>query len=133
MKTIQKEHPISKIVREHIEQELAVDLKQVCRVRSLVYARFLYFKVMKEKTRLSVSAIGGFIGKDHASVLHGVKMFDDVVRVHESHLVDMYFTLCDMVDEYYEDGNGYESPETYWKKKYKRLLKRYQSLKEATA
>lgn len=130
MKTIQKEHPISKMVREHIEKELGVDLKNISRKRNLVYARFVYFKVMTAKTKLPLSAIGGFIDKDHSNVIHGVKVFDNIISKHELHLVQLTDVLFDMVDCYQSQAKKENSPAEYWREKYINLNTRYNILKK---
>lgn len=58
-----------------INSTLEVDIRQNTRIRQYVYARFIYFKVMRDKY-YSLSYIGSSIGKDHATVLHGLKQFE---------------------------------------------------------
>lgn len=48
-------------------------LQSKTRDRSIVDARFVYFRRCREVTKSSLKDIGLPVGKDHASVLHGIK------------------------------------------------------------
>jgi hypothetical protein len=59
------------------------DLKRKTRKREIVDARYVYFKRAKELTSKSLSAIGSIVGKDHASVLHGIREANTTKQVSE--------------------------------------------------
>jgi len=64
-------------------------LKAKTRKCEIVEPRQLYFKRAKEVTNYSLTAIGSLVGKDHATVIHGVRKVnnDDYL----SKLYDAYF------------------------------------------
>lgn len=49
------------------------ELQSRTRNRDIVDARFVYFRRAKEKTKSTFKAIGYLVGKDHASVMHGIR------------------------------------------------------------
>jgi hypothetical protein len=59
------------------------------RKREIVEARQLYFKRAREVTRNSLYTIGITVGKDHATVLHGIKTIDNVRELTEKY--NIYF------------------------------------------
>lgn len=60
-------------------------LRGKTRLREIVDARFVYFRRAKEVTRASFASIGLLLGKDHATVMHGVKEANSTQAV-----VDLY-------------------------------------------
>ena len=50
------------------------------RKREVVYMRAIYYKLCKEFTFESLVKIGKTINKDHATVIHGLKVFDNVIN-----------------------------------------------------
>lgn len=59
-------------IKQFVDDEFAIDIARNTRKREYVEARSLYYKLAKENTRLSLERIGGFIRRDHATVLHGL-------------------------------------------------------------
>lgn len=53
-------------------------LKAKTRKREVVEARQIYFKRAKELTTSSLASIGELVGRDHATVLHGIKTVGNV-------------------------------------------------------
>ena len=58
--------------------ELGVDINIKSRAREVVFARAVYYKLCREFTKQPLSAIGREVGKDHATVLYGINLFDNV-------------------------------------------------------
>jgi hypothetical protein len=56
-------------------------LKMKTRKREIVTARFFYFKRAKLFTKASLQEIGNLVGKDHATVMHGLYVVDNVHEV----------------------------------------------------
>lgn len=46
------------------------------RKREIVDARTILLKIIKDNTKISLSRIGSYFGKNHATVMHSVKKFD---------------------------------------------------------
>jgi len=51
------------------------ELKQVCRRQDVIYKRYYLYDQLR-KANYSLSAIGKIFDKNHASVLHGIRMHD---------------------------------------------------------
>ena len=66
---------IKKLVEKHTKRKLNVRNRE----QDNVYCRALYCKLAKIHTKNSLSKIGGVIGRDHATVLHNLKLFDNVI------------------------------------------------------
>lgn len=105
-----------------VEREIGVDLSIQSRRRHLVYARFIFFKLARDNTRYSLSDIGRLINKDHASVLHGIKQFDNVIREYEDELFKIYVKIDALCKTKRKLRDRDISPEYYYKKKYKDVL-----------
>lgn len=66
-------------IRKIVEVRLELDLSSKSRKRELVYGRAVYFKLCKELTKCSLNDIGRAVNRDHATVIHGLTLFDDVI------------------------------------------------------
>ena len=53
------------------------------RHRTLAYARFAVFYIMRERDQLSYPQIGRRLHKDHSSVIHGHRMARDLIKRHD--------------------------------------------------
>lgn len=79
---------------------LEMDEKEVnskCRDTDLKHARFLYFKHAKDtyKNKYSLAEIGSIVGKDHATVRHGVIVINRDIKDNHKGLKEKYErTLC---------------------------------------
>ena len=77
MKTIEiKESSKLKAIRNEVVNKFNADITKKNRNRELVYGRAVYYKLCKNLTSHSLTDIGSFICKDHATVLHGLKVFE---------------------------------------------------------
>jgi chromosomal replication initiation ATPase DnaA len=90
--TFRKFMPLGKLTKEEILKvicrELAMEFKEVknrkTRLRDFVYARQLYAYFCKEYTNESLTKIGKFIYKDHATMIHSInqiKGYYDIDKV----------------------------------------------------
>jgi chromosomal replication initiation ATPase DnaA len=90
--TFRKFMPLGKLTKEEILKvicrELAMDFDEVknrkTRLRDFVYARQLYAYFCKEYTNESLTKIGKFIYKDHATMIHSInqiKGYYDIDKV----------------------------------------------------
>ena len=62
-------------VKEHIEK---YSLNVPCRKREVVYKRMYLFKYLQQMEGMSLTAIGKLFDKDHATVIHGLKTYENV-------------------------------------------------------
>jgi hypothetical protein len=64
-------------IQQHIFNELGIDVTKQTRERNLVEARCLYYVILFELTpRQSLSNIGRSVGRNHATVIHGMNQYD---------------------------------------------------------
>lgn len=64
-------------IKQAVEQYYNIDLTTVSRERQFVHARAIFFKICRNQNH-SFHSIGNAINKDHATVMHGCRMYDDV-------------------------------------------------------
>jgi len=62
-------------IKHLVEKELELNLAYKTRKREYVFARAVYYRLCKEFTKCSLTAIGKEVNKDHATVIHGLKVF----------------------------------------------------------
>lgn len=68
-----------KAVQEIVSSITGVDIKSSHRTREIVYARSVYFKILRDLTPMSLTAIGKTLNKNHATVVHSLnKTFNDI-------------------------------------------------------
>ena len=66
------------------------DLSKKNRQRHNVYQRAVFFKLCRDLTPYALTDIGAVIDKDHASVLHGLKLFDNFKDWREDIYLSIY-------------------------------------------
>jgi hypothetical protein len=71
-----KETTKLKVILDEVKNTLETDIRAKRRTRELVYARAVYYRLCKDLTSHSLSEIGSCLRKDHATVLHGLKVFE---------------------------------------------------------
>lgn len=111
------------LLRKEIKNELRIDVCDSTRKREFVYARSLYFKLARELTKYSLDYIGNTVNKDHSTVLHGIKLFDETICKYEHNLMVLYY---DIMEKYSEvEFNEYDDPIGYWKLRCSELEDKY--------
>lgn len=70
-------------IKDYIEANIKVSLKKKTRAKDMCYARAVYYKLAKRYTVQSLTSIGKLVGRDHATVLHGLKLFDEAIMYSE--------------------------------------------------
>tara|TARA_Y100001973_G_C5198660_1_gene336065 strand:- start:1543 stop:1992 length:450 start_codon:yes stop_codon:yes gene_type:complete len=63
-------------IKDMVNAELRLDINSKTRKSQYVYARTVYYRLCKEFTGYSLYSIAGVLKKNHATVLHGLKMFN---------------------------------------------------------
>jgi chromosomal replication initiation ATPase DnaA len=85
-------------VEETIEQFSVIagvtsdDFKGKCREVRITIARQCYMKFLVKNTRMSLSAIGRSINRDHATVINGIKHIDGLIETKDT-LIEPYKAL----------------------------------------
>lgn len=72
-----------------IQSKTNLDINKNTRERVYVYARALYYKLAKEYTFNSLQVIADKFGKNHATVLHGLKVFEEI-RIYNKEMYRLY-------------------------------------------
>ena len=101
------------------------------RDRSNVYQRAVYYKLCRDFTRCSTIDIGRSVNRDHATVLHGLKLFLNLTLWKEDKYLEVYSEARDKITDQLTKTNGYLR-KTY-KQKYQQLLFKHILLKEKHA
>tara|TARA_S200002703_G_scaffold21913_1_gene18605 strand:+ start:2681 stop:3085 length:405 start_codon:yes stop_codon:yes gene_type:complete len=111
-------------IKEVVEQETNEQLNVRNRKREVVYARAIYFKLCKEHTRNSLTRIGKSVGKDHATVLHGIKVFDHQIDVYEDSIEykNIFLKLDRIIRRKNKTTKKELDPNEYYRDKYKDAL-----------
>ena len=111
-------------IKEIVEIETDSDLKVKSRPREIVYARSIYYKLCKTHTRATLSSIGKSVKKDHATVLHGLRLFDDVITKYED--AQDYKRIHGKLDRMFRNKSTsierFVDPSNYYRQKYKDAL-----------
>ncbi len=66
-------------IERYVNISLGININQNTRKRPIVDGRFLFFAIARKSTKLSLDKIGKHLNKDHATALHGINMFKDVL------------------------------------------------------
>lgn len=131
---IEKTFGIKARARDIVEQYYGIDIGKVTRVREYVEARSMFFKLLRDNTRLTFRDIGESVGKDHASVVHCIKQLEYDMEF-DSGLHSKYSKITAIYNESLEeDMEGTQSlveitiSYNRLKESYKLLSKNYQML-----
>jgi len=84
----------TKTIKRLVEERTNVNLLNPTRKRNAVYARAIYFKLCKQKTTLTLKAIGSTLEKDHATVLHSINNIFEEIKKYDSDHYSIYKDLC---------------------------------------
>lgn len=114
-------------IKHFVENELKLNISRNTRKREYVYARAIFFKLCKEFSHQTLSNIGEFVGRDHASVIHGLYVFD-VIALHKDSILNSYTKIRNKIFEETEDDLRKYNRENYYKIKYEQLLEEHQEL-----
>ena len=63
-----------------VNQYFDCDIRKESRKRSIVMSRATYFWLARYTTSFSLAKIGSSVNRDHASVLHSLRNFDDWLK-----------------------------------------------------
>jgi hypothetical protein len=68
------------ILRDITQEVCKADPMKETRQREVVYARMIMYKVLHSFHKHTYTRIGRMFGKNHATVLHSINQFDNMVR-----------------------------------------------------
>tara|TARA_R100000655_G_scaffold110129_1_gene167991 strand:+ start:9296 stop:9826 length:531 start_codon:yes stop_codon:yes gene_type:complete len=84
-----------------IESYLGVDIYTNSRKRECINARMIYYKMLNER-KYGWSAIAKTLNKNHATIINGVKQFDDIIMF-DKELLDDYKLINEVYSATEED------------------------------
>jgi len=67
------------LIKDYVENNLNCNLQTKRRKRGDAYARSVYYKIAREHTFKPLAEIGMLVSRDHATVLHGLNLFDQAI------------------------------------------------------
>ena len=97
---------------ETLQKKTGLDIRKRTQKREYFLTRAIYYKLAKEYTFYSLSKIGSEVGKDHATVLHGIMKFDLEMKKYYPELYELYnnFKLRYPI-ELFNNNNDVPAPE----------------------
>ena len=116
-------------IKLDVSKELGLNLSKNSRNRSYVYGRAIYFKLCKEFSHATLFEIGKSVGREHASVIHGLNVFDMIAMYNDS-IINVYTKLRDHLVKENEESLKKYNEEIYYKIKYEKLLAEHEELLE---
>tara|TARA_B100001250_G_scaffold155561_1_gene133721 strand:+ start:8790 stop:9203 length:414 start_codon:yes stop_codon:yes gene_type:complete len=116
-------------IKLDVSKELGLNLSKNTRNRSYVYGRAIYFKLCKEFSHATLFEIGKSVGREHASVIHGLNVFDMIAMYNDS-IINVYTKLRDHLVKENEESLKKYNEEIYYKIKYEKLLAEHEELLE---
>lgn len=90
--TLNERHPSGYVNASFGNVQLTHGIKTKTRARDVVIMRQLFCYISRE-LGYSTVGIGKFLGKDHATVIHGVKAIKDCLETNHAPVVELYTLL----------------------------------------
>ncbi len=87
-----------KIIKRIVEEFYSLDITTKTRERNYVEARAMYYKIVRDNTKLSLEVIGKSVNRNHATVLHGIKTLSNWIDT-ERTIKARYLLLKDQIEE----------------------------------
>lgn len=72
------------------------------RARPFVLARHLFFYIARYKLGHKLVPIANYIGRDHATVMHGIETVSNLLAVNDSQVQSIYLKVIDALTKEYE-------------------------------
>jgi len=91
------------LIIKTIDDTLNVDIRSKTKKRKVVYSRFIFYHLMRNKN-FSLQKIGSFLGKDHATVIHGLKQFENLIQYED--FKEQYDKVVFKINEIIMDETG---------------------------
>jgi hypothetical protein len=121
-------------IQDMLIKEFENDFTLKSRVQENVYQRAVYFRLCREFSSKPLKDIGSSIGRDHATVLHALKIFTNLKLWNETRILDIYQKVKDKIlkENIYKNRNNLNARVRNRKAKdnYRLLLHNYINLKQ---
>ncbi len=109
-------------IKEIVETETGYNLTHPSRKTELVYTRAMYYKLCREYTLHSLEVIGKSVNRNHATVLHGLKLYRDWIDQHEERYMQSYEKIDKLVSKEFKRENAKHRGRDFYKRKYAKVL-----------
>lgn len=117
-----------KQIREIVENHTRINIGDKSRIQKFVYTRAMYFKLCREYTLFGLGEIGKSVGRNHATVIHGIKLFDDWISEHEEIYINQYERIEKEIANKFKVRGGKLKTRGHYKRKYANILKDHRIL-----
>lgn len=108
------------IIKNAVQNRFNTFLDVKSRERDIVYKRAIYYKLAKEFTKEPLYKIGQEVNKDHATVIHGLKTFDNIIdNFWEKDYFNIYLDLKKHIKNKMTLEIKRKDPNNYYKDKYR--------------
>tara|TARA_R110000824_G_scaffold292462_1_gene480886 strand:+ start:747 stop:1196 length:450 start_codon:yes stop_codon:yes gene_type:complete len=88
----------------------SIDIRDRNKTTQYVDARAIFFALSKKLTRHSHSVIGSFLNRDHATSIHGIKTFNNLMATDKDFRDAARFALfksCDLLEKVEEEPRDF--------------------------
>lgn len=119
-------------IKQLVELKTGYNISQESRERELVYCRAIYFKLCRKHTLYTLKKIGKTLNKDHATVLHGIKLLDHTIKTFEPLYYKTYLKLNNIIRRRNGTTEKDIDPTMYYRNKYASTLIKYRRLLNKT-
>lgn len=109
-------------IKEIVETETRIDLNNKSRRTELVYTRAMYYNLCREYTLHSLDVIGKSVDKNHATVIHGLKLYRDWIDQHEERYIQIYERIDKLVSREFKKENQKYKGRDFYRRKYAKVL-----------
>ncbi len=86
------------IIKNLVESEFNLKLKRKTRRREYVEARAMYYKLLRDKGRMTLSSISKTLDKNHATILHAIKNLHNWMT-YDTNIKSIYDSLEEKVNK----------------------------------
>jgi len=107
-------------IRDMVNNAFNKQVQERTRRRDVVYPRAIYYKLAQDYSGESLTKIGRTVGKDHATVIHGLKLFENVINpLWEKNYHRKYLSLQEQMNTKINMQVKRLDPNRFYKEKYK--------------
>tara|TARA_R100000951_G_scaffold54133_1_gene45565 strand:- start:156 stop:557 length:402 start_codon:yes stop_codon:yes gene_type:complete len=117
-----------KQIREIVENQTRINIGDKSRIQQFVYTRAMYFKLCREYTLFNLGEIGKSVDRNHATVLHGIKLFDEWISEHEEVYINQYERIEKEIANKFKVRGGKLKTRGFYKRRYADILKDHRTL-----
>jgi|TARA_B100001059_G_C17614252_1_gene466182 chromosomal replication initiation ATPase DnaA len=118
-------------IKGMVSRKLQIGIGSPIRQRNYVYGRAIYYKLAKEFTHHTFKDIGQVVKKDHASVIHGMKVFE-VIEMYSDNMMNVYYECKKHLDNI-KNNDEFPDEADFWRDKYENIKELYLITKDKLA